>query len=345
MSLSCRNLTVRFGDTAALAGADIDVPSGEVVAVMGPSGSGKSTLLRVVAGLQHPDTGTVQWDGAPLDDVPPHQRGFGLMFQDYALFPHRTVARNVAFGLEMAGEDAPAIDARVSEMLEIVGLGGYGDREIEGLSGGEQQRVALARTLAPAPRLVMLDEPVGSLDRQLRERIVVDMRRIFTDLDVTALYVTHDREEAFEIADRVAVMRSGNLVRIDEPETLWNDPQSRFLASFLGHDNILPVHTDADGTTRVAGIPVAVATGTGSVAVATDAVDVIEPAPHPTLPSPPGDQWTTGEIVGSVYRGAGYRTEITIGGETVVATTPDRHERGNEVMVVIDPTGVMALED
>jgi thiamine transport system ATP-binding protein len=207
---------------------------------MGPSGSGKSTLLRAVAGLEHLDAGTIRWDGIDVTHEPPHRRRFALMFQDYALFPHRTVAGNLAFGLRMQGRDHDSIAARVAEVLDLVGLTGLGERPVGELSGGQQQRVALGRTLAPEPRLVLLDEPLGSLDRVLRDQLLEDMRGIFETLGTTVLYVTHDRDEAFAVADVVAVMGDGAIVRSDTPEGLWTDPGSAFVAGLLGLDNVLP---------------------------------------------------------------------------------------------------------
>ena len=234
--LQCLRLSVRFAETLALDAVNLTVHDGEVVAVMGPSGCGKTTLLRAVAGLQGLDEGTIAWDGRNLRDTPPHARGFGLMFQDYALFPHLDVNGNVAFGLRMRGIPEPERSTRVEEMLSLVGLGDYGDRAMHELSGGEQQRVALARTLAPAPRLVLLDEPIGALDRTLREHLISEMRAIFIRLGVTALYVTHDRDEAFAIADTVAVMDRGRIVRRGTPEEIWSDPRSGFVARLLGFD-------------------------------------------------------------------------------------------------------------
>ncbi len=332
MSLSCRHLGVRFGDVTALDDVDLDVATGEIVAVMGPSGSGKSTLLRVVAGLQPPATGTVSWDGADLTATPPHRRGFGLMFQDFALFPHRDVARNVAFGLEMAGLPRHQIDSRVAEMLGLVGLEGYGDRPVTVLSGGEQQRVALARTLAPRPRLVMLDEPVASLDRALRERLVVEMRDIFKGLGVTSLYVTHDREEAFEISDRVAVMREGRIVASGTPRDLWADPGSAFVARFLGHDNVVTA-TASGGILHIGAleVPTPLGDGTHLVVVPTEAVSL----------RPGGDS----EVVSSVFRGGANRLEVRTGDVTLVTLSPDAFSPGDRVTVEVDPEGVVALTD
>ncbi len=215
---------------------DLAVADGETVAVLGPSGAGKTTLLRVVAGLRAPDGGTVRWDGSDLAGVPPHRRNFGLMFQDYALFPHLDVVGNVGFGLRMAGVSGVAAANRVTEVLDWVGLPGFEQRAVTSLSGGEQQRVALARSLAPSPRLMMLDEPLGSLDRSLVERLVLDLRHILSG--VTALYVTHDQEEAFTIADRLAIMRAGRIVRVGHPEEVWEEPGDAWVARFLGFANL-----------------------------------------------------------------------------------------------------------
>ncbi len=238
--LNIQNIHKAFGDKIALAGVSFQVAQREIVALLGPSGCGKSTLLAIIAGLEKPDQGDVEWDGTSLSHVPTHRRGFGLMFQDFALFPHRNVFENVAFGLRMAGLDERRIRERVQETLELVGLPGFGERDVNTLSGGEAQRVALARSLAPQPRLLMLDEPLGSLDRGLRERLAFDLRHILRDSRQTAIYVTHDQEEAFVIADRVVVMNAGQVEQIGAPQEIYRKPGSVFVARFLGLDNLIP---------------------------------------------------------------------------------------------------------
>ena len=236
--LRVEGVTVCFDGKEALADASLHVSSGETVTVLGPSGSGKTTLLRVVAGLQVPDEGRVVLDGEELAGVPPHRRGIGLVFQDHALFPHRNVAENVGFGLRMRGDSPASTASRVRELLELVGLAGFERRSVGTLSGGEQQRVALARALAPEPRLLLLDEPLGSLDRRLRDRLLDDLARLFGALDVTALYVTHDHTEAFTLGDRVAVMRHGRVVQVATPDELWARPVDEDTARFLGIANV-----------------------------------------------------------------------------------------------------------
>ncbi|WP_060883123.1 ABC transporter ATP-binding protein [Streptomyces caniscabiei] len=239
MLLRLEDATVRFDGRPVLDGVDLDVAEHEIVCVLGPSGSGKSTLLRVVAGLQPLDAGRVSLDGRDQRGVPAHKRGVGLMFQDHQLFPQRDVAGNVAFGPRMHGAAKDERAVRVRELLELVGLPGAARRRVGELSGGEQQRVALARALAPRPRLLMLDEPLGQLDRSLRERLVVELRQLFGELGTTVLAVTHDQGEAFALADRVVVMRDGRIAQSGTPLEVWRRPADEFVARFLGFDNVV----------------------------------------------------------------------------------------------------------
>jgi len=213
---------------------------GEIVCLLGPSGCGKTTLLRIVAGLEEADAGHVTFGGHPLEGVPIHRRGFGLMFQEYALFPHKDVGDNVAFGLRMQALSKQEIEDRVAEVLDLVGMRGYEGRRVYELSGGEQQRVALARSLAPGPRLLMLDEPLGSLDRALRETLLNELRAILKRVGVTSIYVTHDQQEAFAVAGRVVIMRQGQVVQQGTPEDVYFRPDSPWVARFLGLGNLIP---------------------------------------------------------------------------------------------------------
>ncbi|RKT52604.1 ABC transporter ATP-binding protein [Saccharothrix australiensis] len=251
MALELNGISVRYGAVEAVSDVDLAVGDGEVVALLGPSGCGKSTLLRAVAGLEQPSAGVVAWDGVDVAGTPVHRRGFGLVFQDGQLFPHRDVAGNVAFGLRMRREPREVRRARVDELLELVGLGGYQRRKVTELSGGEQQRVALARALAPRPRLLLLDEPLSALDRALRESLAVDLARLLREAGATALVVTHDHDEAFTLADRVAVMRAGRIRQVGPPSLVWRSPVDVEVARFLGCGKVL----GAEAARRLLGVP------------------------------------------------------------------------------------------
>ena len=239
--LNVESLSKTFaGERPAVDNVSLAIDKGEIVCLLGPSGCGKTTLLRSIAGLEQPDSGEVWFDGQYMAQVPPHLRDFGMMFQDFALFPHKNVAQNIAFGLQMHGYSDAEIAQRVDEMLMLVALPGFGERDVTQLSGGEQQRVALARSLAPEPRLLMLDEPLGALDRALRERLMLDLRRILKQVGVTAIYVTHDQTEAFAVADQIALMNAGRIEQLGSPQNVYYRPATQFAARFLGFRNLIP---------------------------------------------------------------------------------------------------------
>jgi ABC-type Fe3+/spermidine/putrescine transport system ATPase subunit len=239
--LQLKNITKRYPpDVTAVSQVNLSINAGDVLCLLGPSGCGKTTLLRCIAGLEQPDGGSVWFEERDVTHLPPHRRDFGMMFQDFALFPHRNVFDNVAFGLKMRGDSSKDRTARVEEMLALVDLAPLAQRTIDQLSGGEQQRVALARALAPGPRLLLLDEPLGSLDRALRERLMLELRQILQAVAVTAVYVTHDQTEAFAIADQVAVMRSGHIEQVAAPEEIYELPATPFVAQFVGFENLIP---------------------------------------------------------------------------------------------------------
>ncbi|WP_059011666.1 ABC transporter ATP-binding protein [Streptomyces specialis] len=260
--LETEGLTVRYQGRTALDSVGLRVAEHETVCVLGPSGGGKSTLLRAVAGLTDLDAGTVRLAGRDQAGVPTHRREVGLMFQDHQLFPQRDVGGNIAFGLRMRRVPRAETGRRVAELLDLVGLPGAQRRAVDALSGGEQQRVALARALAPGPRLLMLDEPLGQLDRDLRERLVVELRQLFRRLGTTVLAVTHDQGEAFALADRVVVMREGRVAQTGTPVEVWRRPADAFVARFLGFRNLVRATVGADGTARTPWGPVPVPEGT-----------------------------------------------------------------------------------
>lgn len=266
--LEVRDVSVAFDQTQALDGVSLQVATGRILAVLGPSGCGKSTLLRVIAGLQQPDRGAVLFDGQDITSVPTHRRGFALMFQDGQLFGHLSVAANVAYPLRRQGVSRRDAAARAGELLELVGLAGFADRSPRTLSGGQQQRVALARALAAQPRLLLLDEPLSALDRDLRERLAVDLRQILTATGTTALLVTHDHSEAFTLADDAVLLRAGHVVQHGEVADLWREPVDEEAARFLGYRTVLTGQAAID-VRRVLQVP-----GDGPVALRRGALRV-----------------------------------------------------------------------
>ncbi len=237
--LQVSHLAKSFDGKLILNDVSFGLDASEIVCLLGPSGCGKTTLLRIIAGLETADSGAMTFQGRDMRDVPVHQRHFGLMFQDFALFPHKDVWDNVVFGLRMQNLPADQIQRLGRAALDAAGLSGFEKRNVHQLSGGERQRVALARSLAPQPRLLMLDEPLGALDRQLREELMVEVRRILKAAHLTSIYVTHDQAEAFAVADRVAVMTVGRIEQIDTPQRLYAQPATEFVARFLGMPNLV----------------------------------------------------------------------------------------------------------
>lgn len=334
MIIELKDVTKRYGEgplaVTALDSVELLVDSGEFVVVLGPSGSGKTTLLRVVAGLETPAGGRVGWDGDDVSETPAHRRGFGFMFQDLALFPHRSVAGNVAFGLEMVG--ATGVAEAVASALHLVGLDGMGGRSIDTLSGGEQQRVALARSLAPQPRLLMLDEPLGSLDRVLRERLTAQLRTIFDGLDTAVLYVTHDQREALALADRVVILNEGRVVQTGSPQELWLRPASVFVARFLGWSAFAAVAAGNGSATTP--------WGDAATSIVGDAVAALRPG-CATIDR-------NGNLLATVTTVAfnGVAFAVTLQpelGPAVVTTAQDPAVVGAVVRWRADPTGIIVL--
>ncbi|MFI9011358.1 ABC transporter ATP-binding protein [Actinosynnema sp. NPDC053489] len=322
MSLRLAGLTVRYGPVTAVSGVDLEIGDGEVVALLGPSGCGKSTLLRAVAGLEPPSAGSVAWDGVDLAGTPVHRRGFGLVFQDGQLFGHRDVAGNVAFGLRMRRVEREARRKRVAELLDLVGLAGYGGRRVTELSGGEQQRVALARALAPNPRLLLLDEPLSALDRALREQLAVDLARLLREAGATALVVTHDHDEAFTLADRVAVMRAGRVVQVGEPSAVWRRPVDVETARFLGCGRVL----GPEAAERLVGVATRV--GLRATALRVDPAGPI-----------------AAEVLERVHRRDHVRLLVRVEGEDFEAVAPvaEPPSPGDRVALSVDHDGVAVI--
>lgn len=342
------DITKSYEGQPLLRGISFSVARGETICLLGASGSGKSTILRIIAGLEEPEAGEVRWEGQSLAGVPAHQRRFGLMFQDYALFPHLSVFENVAFGLRMlgkgrvarlkngigtrksGGEDWPGSSAgspnspgfgdwpdslqeRVSASLSLVKMEGFAQRRVTELSGGEQQRVAMARALAPQPRLLMLDEPLGALDRALKESLLEELRHILRQTGIPAIYVTHDQEEAFTIADRILLLREGRIVQAGTPPEVFAKPTSAWVASFLGLGNVV------EGQARAG----AVETPFGRFSIKTHQSDGERIS---LLIRPQAEVSDSGEITGRVadvvFRGDDFRVELENGWYFFLSAAP-----------------------
>ena len=311
-SVQIDDIHLALGGNPVLNGVSLDIANGECVALLGPSGCGKTTTLRALAGFVQADRGQVRFNDVRVDALPPHRRNVGLVFQDYALFPHMTVAENVAYGLRMRGRPRAAIAQAVSEALERVQLGGFDARLPAQLSGGQRQRVALARAIVIQPDVLLLDEPLGALDRKLRDGMQVELKRLQRDLGITTLIVTHDQEEALSLSNRVAVMFAGRIAAVDTPADLYRRPPRADVMAFLGRANFLPVMVDAagwrSGVETAIGVRLRaepadrardiVAAGSARVAIRPEHVQVRKAAPDRQV----GE--FTASVVDLIYRGA-----------------------------------------
>ncbi|MCK6577084.1 MAG: ABC transporter ATP-binding protein [Anaerolineae bacterium] len=339
--LHVSGVTKRFGVHIVLSGIDLAIDSGEIICLLGPSGCGKTTLLRVIAGLEAPEEGGIYLGSASVTDQPVHQRGFGLMFQDHTLFPHLNVADNIAFGLKMRGVSAAVQRTRVLELLELIGLMGYERRDPATLSGGEKQRVALARSLAPSPSLLMLDEPLGALDGILRQRLMADLRRIIKQIGLTAIYVTHDRHEAFATADRIAVMNAGRIEQVAAPQDLYRRPATAFAAQFIGLRNVFPVLSMRDGRAATIVGEFTVTNSPGAI--------LIHPGGIRLVDSPRQGGYILPAKIGDVtYAGSAYLVRVMLDSSASLwlelssynAAPP---QAGAEVSIYIEPDAVIPL--
>jgi thiamine transport system ATP-binding protein len=342
--LDIDGLTLAYGDHVVVRDLTLRAAEGDVLCVLGPSGCGKSTLLRAIAGLESPVSGTIRLDGRDLAGVRPDRRGVGLMFQDHALFPHRTVGDNVGFGPRMHGLPTRETAVRVRESLALVGLAGMQDRRVTELSGGERQRVALGRGIAPRPRLLMLDEPLGSLDRALQARLLEELPEVFAELGTTVLYVTHDQQEALSLADRVAVMRAGRLEQLGTPDELWRGPRTAFVARFLGLHHILDVEvTDGCAMTPWGEVPVPdTADGPHQLVLLPDALRIADEL----RPVRADELAITGTV--SSRRFAGDHVRVAVAARsgpplTVPVWRGETPEARHPIRLALDPTAVHVL--
>lgn len=348
--LAVERLVKRFGPIAALAGVDLDVAAGEIFVLLGGSGSGKTTLLRCIAGFERPDGGRILLDGDDLGGLPAHRRPVNTMFQSYALFPHMSVAANIAFGLRQQRLGSREIEARVREMLELVQLEGFGARRPDALSGGQKQRVALARALARRPRLLLLDEPLSALDRGLREQTRAELVGVQRRLGATFILVTHDQEEAMSMASRIGVMREGRIEQVGLPADIYERPASRFVAEFVGAANVLPARVCATGTDATL-VEIA---GLGRVRVAQSRPDAAFLAirPERVVLGPASENAFVGVIGRSTYRGDALTCTAELGPHTIRVSLPlsagaaaGRIGAGEAVTVSFPPAACILLAE
>ena len=332
--LRAEDITKRFGDVTACDNVSIELEKGEFFSLLGPSGCGKTTTLRIISGFETQDSGDVFIAGENVNDVPPNKRDVNLVFQELALFAHLTVRENLAFGLKRDGVDQSVIDERVPEYLELVNLGGYEDRDVSEMSGGQQQRVALARALIKEPSIVLLDEPLASLDRKLRKELRIELSRIQAETGVTFFYVTHDQESAMSMSDRIAIMRDGTIQQIGSPEAVYDSPANPFVADFIGDANVFSGTIRAqNGVSTLSGdgysldIPDTDVTGEATVVVRPERIQLHE-----------GDGGLSVEIVNKEYHGSytRYLAESPDGREIQIESDDTAFEIGKTVSLSVE---------
>jgi ABC-type Fe3+/spermidine/putrescine transport system ATPase subunit len=340
--LILNGLEKSFGDQTVLRDISLEIEQGEVLVLLGPSGSGKTTLLRLIAGFEQPDEGQILVLDEDVTPLPPERRNFGMVFQHYALFPHLSVAGNVVFGLESRGVPREQRLSRVAEVLPLVDLEGFEDRRVQEISGGQQQRVALARALAPDPRLMLLDEPLSNLDPSLRERTRRELKNAIRRVGITAVWVTHEQEEAFDVGDRVALLNHGRLEQVGSPEELYLDPQTLFVAGFVGRASTLKGTLVAAGQVKLGdgrfvgqGATWPVQT-VGEVEVSQEVVISLRPEGLELTETDRPDA-LAGEIVERQYRGevTYYRVSLEMGGDVLVVGGTDRAAIGSRTGVAL----------
>jgi len=337
-ALSLEGVSKTYGDAVALRDVDLTVRDGEFFTLVGPSGCGKTTTLRCIAGLESTDAGTVRFGGADVAGVPPESRDVGVVFQHYALFPTMTVRENVAYGLRFDPPATGTVEARVDDLLERVDLTGMGDRATDELSGGQRQRVALARALAPEPSVLLLDEPLSSLDARLRDRLRLELKRVQRDLGVTTVYVTHDQAEALAVSDRLAVMNGGRVEQVGDPERVYRAPATRFVAEFLGENNCLS-GTASGGETRGSVVDVGDATFAVDGEYRGDVTVCVRPE---SLAVGDSRNEFDATVIDVEFRGDGYRVHFDWNGRDVLARLD--HPPEGTVTLGFDPEDATVVE-
>ncbi|QYX58502.1 ABC transporter ATP-binding protein [Roseovarius sp. SCSIO 43702] len=351
LPIAVRNVTKTYGSVHALDDVSLDVNSGEFLTLLGPSGSGKTTLLMVLAGFTRPDRGSLKFGGDEMIRTPPHLRGVGMVFQNYALFPHMTVAGNVGYPLRLRGMSKSDTADRVERALETVQLGGYGTRRITELSGGQKQRVALARSIVFEPRILLMDEPLSALDKKLRDRMQIELRHLHDQLGMTTVYVTHDQREALTMSDRIAVVNHGRIMQLATPQELYDQPASKFVADFIGDSNFLPVTREGDAL-MAAHVPL---TTTQPVPDARNLALMLRPERVHLIDGEAtgGDNIFEARVTEVVYQGESYLlyavlgdgSEIAVRGATRADTFANLPKAGDDVRLGLAPADTVIIAD
>ncbi|MFM2447097.1 MAG: hypothetical protein RI936_1544 [Pseudomonadota bacterium] len=347
VAVECRDIGLAYGSNQVLKGIDMAIEPGEFFALLGPSGSGKSTLLRLIAGFNQHNRGQLLVDGRDITGVPPHARNIGMVFQSYALWPHMTVADNVAFGLVERRRPRDEVRRRTQEALALVGLADFAQRRPNQLSGGQQQRVALARTIVIEPQVLLLDEPLSNLDKKLREQMRVELKRLQRSLGITTIFVTHDQEEAMTTADRMAVLEAGVLQQVGTPRELFDAPVNRFVAEFVGSTNLLEGRLDAARGRFVV-------EGLGELPAPEGAGSALSVRPHAITVTArdagrdPARAWFEAEVENAEFLGEFTRYELAAGARRLTADVPHTahaplHARGAQVALGVDPRELRLL--
>jgi iron(III) transport system ATP-binding protein len=349
MRIAIEEVSKRFGAVRAVDRVTLDIADGELFTLLGPSGCGKTTLLRLVAGFHRPDAGAIRFGERVVNDVPPHARNIGMVFQNYALWPHMTVFQNVAYGLRIRRTRGHALAEQVEAGLAKVNLGGLGGRYPGQLSGGQQQRVALARALVLSPDILLLDEPLSNLDAKIRLQVRAEVRRLQQEVGITTLYVTHDQEEALSLSDRVAVMRDGRVVQLGRPRELYERPRTRFVADFVGTNNLIPGRVAAlEGDVAVVETALGLLRSrAGEIAVGQPCTVAVRPE-NLTLGDATGENRVRGRVALAAYLGGTLRYDIDVGAATLKVDIRDawHHEGlppGAEVVLSFPASAALGL--
>ena len=337
--IDLQNISKSFDDTLVLDELDLYIRENEFLTLLGPSGCGKTTLLRILGGFEQPDTGRVYFAGEDITDLPPNKRQLNTVFQKYALFPHMTIADNIAFGLKVRKKPQSYIDDKIRYALKLVNLDGYESRFPDALSGGQQQRIAIARAIVNEPKVLLLDEPLGALDLKLRQDMQYELMRLKEELGITFVYVTHDQEEALTMSDTIVVMNQGYIQQIGSPEDIYNEPQNAFVADFIGDSNILDGTMIEDKLVEILGVKFeCVDVGFGKQ----KPVDVVI-RPEDIELVKPGFGTLTGRVTSLIFKGVHYEMDVEAGGYEWLVHSTRMQEVGSEVGIWVDPFNIQIM--